>query len=72
MKERKRYTVAVLLTITLLALALLFFLPSTGWIVKQQFRMLVTTAPEKALMLLLGIKAKYIGLSESKAKKLSE
>ncbi len=72
MKERKRYTTAVLLTITLLALALLFFLLSTGWIVKQQFRMLVTTAPEKALMLLLGIKAKYIGLSESKAKKLSE
>jgi hypothetical protein len=34
--------------------------------------MLFTTAPEKALMLLLGIKAKYIGLSESKAQKLEE
>jgi hypothetical protein len=70
MKERKRYTVNVLLAITLLAL--LLFLPSTGWIVKQQFRMLVTTDPEKAFMLLLGIKAKYIGLSESKAQRLRE
>ena len=72
MKEHKRYKMAFLFTITFLALALLLFLPSTGWIVRQQFRMLFTTAPEKAFMLLLGIKARYIGLSESKAQKLSE
>jgi len=72
MRERKRYTKAILINITLLALALLLLLPSTGWIVRQQFRMLVATAPEKAFMLLLGIKAKYIGLSESKAQKLRE
>jgi tetratricopeptide (TPR) repeat protein len=62
----------VLFIVTALALALLLFLPATSWIVRQQFRMLVTTAPEKAFMLLLGIKAEYIGLSESKAQRLRE
>jgi hypothetical protein len=72
MGERKRRKMTILFTITFLAFVLLLFLPSTGWIVRQQLRMLFTTAPEKALMLLLGIKAKYIGLSESKAQKLEE
>jgi hypothetical protein len=72
MGERKRRKMTILFTVTFLAFVLLLFLPSTGWIVRQQLRMLFTTAPEKALMLLLGIKAKYIGLSESKAQKLEE
>ncbi len=72
MRERKRRKMTILFTVTFLAFVLLLFLPSTGWIVRQQLRMLFTTAPEKALMLLLGIKAKYIGLSESKAQKLEE
>jgi predicted Zn-dependent protease len=72
MGERKRRKMTILFTVTFFALVLLLFLPSTGWIVRQQLRMFFTTAPEKALMLLLGIKAKYIGLSESKAQKLEE
>jgi hypothetical protein len=72
MGERKRRKMTILFTVTLLAFVLLLFLPPMGWIVRQQFRMLFTTAPEKALMLLLGIKAKYIGLSESEAQKLEE
>ena len=72
MGERKRRKMTILFTVTFLAFVLLLFLPSTVWIVRQQLRMLLTTAPEKALMLLLGIKAKYIGLSESKAQKLEE
>jgi tetratricopeptide (TPR) repeat protein len=72
MGERKRRKMTILFTVTFFAFVLLLFLPSTGWIVRQQLRMFFTTAPEKALMLLLGIKAKYIGLSESKAQKLEE
>jgi len=71
-REHKRSKRRVLFIVTALALALLLFLPATSWIVRQQFRMLVTTAPEKAFMLLLGIKAEYIGLSESKAQRLRE
>ena len=71
-REHKRSKRRVLFIVTALALALLLLLPSTGWVVRQQFRMLFTTAPEKAFMLLLGIKARYIGLSEAKAKKLRE
>ncbi len=57
----------VLVAIAVLVFAISLVVPSTGWVLRTQLRMLVSTFPEKALLLLAGIKPERIGLSPSEA-----
>lgn len=60
----------VLVAIAVLTLAILLALPSTGWVLRTQLRMLVSTFPEKALLLLLGVEPEKVGLTNSEGEKI--
>ncbi len=53
----------LLVALAVLAFIVLLVLPSTGWVMRTQLRMLFSTFPEKALTLLSGIKPEILGLS---------
>ncbi|MFN4180743.1 MAG: hypothetical protein ACK4I8_10550, partial [Armatimonadota bacterium] len=57
----------VLVAVAVLVFATLLAVPSTGWVLRTQLRMLVSTFPEKALLLLTGIEPEKIWLSPSEA-----
>ncbi|MFN3422761.1 MAG: hypothetical protein ACK40X_13680, partial [Armatimonadota bacterium] len=59
-----------LVAIAALVFATLFTVPPTGWVLRTQLRMLVSTFPEKALLLLAGIEPEKVWLSSSEAERI--
>ncbi len=60
----------LLVALAVLSFIVLLALPSTGWVMRTQLRMLFSTFPEKALMLLLGIEPERMRWSASEGENI--